>query len=184
MDNVRHSSGILLAFALVLACLAAGPAAAQSRSFLFDIQEQSLSQALQSYGRISGQQIVFTEDLVAGRDSPPLQGEFDADAALERLLCGSGLVAERSPSGVLMIRRESAQPRPATPARKGAAGPSSLRDTGADEDFGRTGVYLYTGHPIGGAVASEPRGGKRHAESFTAHDGHPAQRRAGHRGGC
>lgn len=184
MDNVRRSRGILLAFALALACLAVGPATAQSRSFHFDIQEQSLSQALQRYGRISGQQIVFTEDLVAGRDSPPLKGEFAADAALERLLHGSGLVAERSPSGVLMIRRQPAQARPSVPAREGAGASTSVRPTGPEEDFGRTGVYLYTGHPVRGAVASEPRGGKRHAESLTAHDGHPAHQRAGYCSGC
>lgn len=135
MQNIRRKHGASLAFALVLACLPLGPIAAQARSFHFDIQDQSLSQALQSYGRISGQQIVFTEDLVAGRASPSLKGEFAAQAALEHLLLGSGLVAERSPSGVLMIRRQSAQSRPAAPTQQPSITPPSSRLVDPEEDF-------------------------------------------------
>ena len=77
------------------------------RSFHFDIANQTLSQALRAYGQISGQEIIFTEELVAAAKPTSLRGEFTADAALQRLLEGTGLIAERSPSGALMIYSQS-----------------------------------------------------------------------------
>lgn len=94
---------------IALACLSLGAASAHSespeRSLRFDIASQSLAQALRSYGQISGQEIIFTRDLVDGKFASPLQGEYTAQAALEHLLQGTGLKAERSTSGALMIRR-------------------------------------------------------------------------------
>jgi len=83
-------------------------ALAQPRTFHFDIPGTTLSQALREFGRVSGQEIIFTEDLVAGMTVAALRGDFTADRALERLLKGTGLAAERSGSGALMIRRQSA----------------------------------------------------------------------------
>jgi iron complex outermembrane receptor protein len=77
-----------------------------ARSYRFDIGAETLSQALRNYGQISGQQIIFTEDLVEGKTVPALRGEFTAEEALQRLLKGTGLTAERSPSGALMIRHQ------------------------------------------------------------------------------
>ncbi len=105
MHRIRGQCRTTAAAILAVASLVAGAAVAQMRSFHFDVQDQPLSQALQRFGQVSGQQIVFTEALVAGLASPSLKGEFTAEAALEHLLHGSGLVAERSSSGVFMIRR-------------------------------------------------------------------------------
>jgi len=99
----RTWSGFILAG--VIGTALAAPALAQSRSYHFDISNQTLSQALRSYGQISGQEIIFTEDIVAGLATTSLKGDYTAQAALERLLKGTGLVAERSPSGAIMIRR-------------------------------------------------------------------------------
>ncbi|MEP7244761.1 MAG: TonB-dependent receptor [Gammaproteobacteria bacterium] len=98
---------------LALACLSIGVANVRAepspRSLRFDITSQSLAQALRSYGQISGQEIIFTQDLVDGKTVAALKGDYTAQAALERLLERTGLTAERSTSGVLMIRR-SEQP--------------------------------------------------------------------------
>lgn len=77
----------------------------QARTFSFNIPSEPLSKALRDYGEATGQQIIFTEDLVAGRRAPALQGTFDADEALRRLLEGSDLVMERTPAGAIMIVR-------------------------------------------------------------------------------
>jgi iron complex outermembrane recepter protein len=94
---------------LVVASIASGilvtSTLAQSRSYHFDISNQSLSQALRNYGQISGQEIIFTEDVVAGVNTTSLKGDYTAQAALDILLRGTGLIAERSPAGALMIRR-------------------------------------------------------------------------------
>src|ERR1700676_961759 len=85
-------------------------ARAQAPTFHFDIPGTTLSQALREFGRVSGQEIIFTEDLVTGVPSVPLRGDFTAESALERLLKGTGLVPERSASGAMMIRRQIKAP--------------------------------------------------------------------------
>jgi len=96
------------AFAVVCAVGVIGTAVAQSadRSFHFDIANQSLSQALRSFAHVCGQEVVFTEEMVAGQ-AISLKGEYTAQAALDRLLQGTDLVAERSSSGAIMIRRRT-----------------------------------------------------------------------------
>lgn len=88
----------------VVCSLLAWTAIAQAASFRFDIDTQSLSSALREYARISGQQIIFTEEVVAGKESPPLAGDFTALVALRHLLAGTDLISEISPSGAVMIR--------------------------------------------------------------------------------
>lgn len=87
----------------------------QGRTFSFDIPSEPLTKALRDYGEATGQQIIFTEDLVAGRRAPALQGTFDADEALRRLLEGTDLVMQRTPAGAIMIVR-SDQPAKAAQA--------------------------------------------------------------------
>ncbi len=99
----RWASGFLIVGSVIATLMAPG-VYAQGRSFHFEIANQSLSQALRSFGHISGQEVIFTEDMVAGL-AATLEGDFTAQAALERLLQGTGLVAERSPSGAIMIRK-------------------------------------------------------------------------------
>jgi iron complex outermembrane recepter protein len=95
-----------IAFSLAVTGAAGAHAEDVNSRFAFDFGDQSLSQALRDFGQISGEEIIFTEDLVSGRTAPRVKGSFTAAAALEQLLDGSGLIAERSPSGALMIRRE------------------------------------------------------------------------------
>lgn len=105
----RTSRGVpAAAVAMILAC-ATATAADATREYHFNLSSQTLSQALRAYGQISGQEIIFTEDVVAGLTAAPLQGEFTAQDALSQLLRGTGLIFERSPSGALMIRRFTAR---------------------------------------------------------------------------
>jgi iron complex outermembrane recepter protein len=106
----------LVASALALVLLE--PVYAQARGFSFDIPAETLSQALRDYGQTTEQQIIFTEDLVAGRRSVALRGTFEAEEALQRLLDGSGLRMERTPAGAIMIVRATSV---AAPAQTGAA---------------------------------------------------------------
>src|SRR5579862_5001398 len=101
-QRVRNASGLVAA--CVAGILGTGVAHAQDRSFHFEIANQSLSQALRNFAHVCGQEVVFTEDMVAGQ-AISLKGEYTAQAALERLLQGTDLVAERSSSGAIMIRR-------------------------------------------------------------------------------
>ena len=95
---------LALVFTLALSFPAAG-ADSSRRSFSFDIAPEPLAQALRTYGQVSGQAIIFTDDLVEGIRSPALKGVYTPEAALARLLKGTGLTIEHSPSGAIMIRR-------------------------------------------------------------------------------
>jgi iron complex outermembrane recepter protein len=109
-QRMRNASG--LAAVCAVGVLGTSVAQSQARSYHFDIANESLSQALRNFAHVCGQEVVFTEDIVAGR-ARSLRGDYTVQGALDRLLQGTDLVAERSASGVIMIRRR-------------------LRDTGAD----------------------------------------------------
>ena len=106
--TVKHyrivaSSACSLALLMCMFCVSYARAA--DRTYHFNIPAEALSQALRTFGQTAGEQIIFTEDLVSGLSFSGLQGDFSAEAALQRLLRGTGLVAERTPTGVIMIRR-------------------------------------------------------------------------------
>jgi outer membrane receptor protein involved in Fe transport len=123
------------------AILFATAAAAHQRTFHFEIKQQPLSQALRHYGQICGQDLIFTEDVLNGAGTASLQGDFSAQEALNRLLGGTNLVAVRSPSGAVMIRKltssdtSSLSAMPADVRRVAYAGPESLGlASSADQD--------------------------------------------------
>ncbi len=95
--------------AILCAILWAGPVFAQTQTYSFAIPAESLSTALRDFARISGQQIIFTDDLVSGKTAPALQGNFTSDNALSQLLTGTELTTERAPSGAIMVRSKNAQ---------------------------------------------------------------------------
>lgn len=65
----------------------------------FDIPAQALATALDRYAAISGWPILFQAALVTGRRSSAVQGRFAPEAALRRLLDGTGLKPERAAGG-------------------------------------------------------------------------------------
>jgi len=86
-----------------------GGAFAQSPQpkYSFDLPAQPLSDSLKEYARLSGQQIIFTEDLVWGYVAKPLHATLTAGDALTQLLEGTGLFVEHTATGAVMIRRAS-----------------------------------------------------------------------------
>ena len=125
--KVRARRGSFRVSTVVTAILAATAASAHGRLFHFDIAPEPLSQALRTYAQVCGQDVIFTESVVAGAGSTSLVGDFTATDALSRLLAGTQLVVERSPSGALMIRRRQQATNSAdTPQR------SPMRLAGAD----------------------------------------------------
>ncbi|AEG01275.1 TonB-dependent siderophore receptor [Methylomonas methanica] len=67
------------------------PAYAEDGKYHFDIPAQSLPSALQQFAGQSGAAMLYTEQSVAGKSAPALQGEYTLSEALHRLLNGSGL---------------------------------------------------------------------------------------------
>lgn len=65
----------------------------------FDIPAQALTAALKQYAGLTLQSTMFSSDIVSGKTSSPVQGRYSAEAALSRLLAGTGLVVEKVGSG-------------------------------------------------------------------------------------
>ena len=119
--NARHWLLRTVSIGGICAGLCSGTAVAQQQTYDFDLPRQALSASLREYAHLSGQQIIFTEDLVRGLVAKPLHGRLSADDALDQLLAGTGLFEEHAGPGALMIRRElharaAAAPAPTLPA--------------------------------------------------------------------
>ncbi|MCR6475152.1 TonB C-terminal domain-containing protein [Variovorax sp. ZS18.2.2] len=78
--------------------VAAMPEAAGLR-FDFDIPAQPLAAALQRYASQSGRPALFDSAAVSGRTSGAVRGRHSPEAALHRLLEGTGLTAESARDG-------------------------------------------------------------------------------------
>lgn len=72
-------------------------------AYRFDIPAQPLSQALNQLAVRSDREILFSPALTRGKRSPPLGGVFTAEAALERLLAGSGLAIRLEGRSFLVV---------------------------------------------------------------------------------
>ena len=86
------AAGLASAAPSVLAQGATGNHAAVQR---FDIPAQPLDEALRSYMRQSGVQVVYPATLARGVTSRAVNGSLPANEALQQLLQGSGLAVRR-----------------------------------------------------------------------------------------
>lgn len=82
---------------------AASAQPAQSEHRDYDIAEQPLGDALREYARISGVEVVAAASVLEDRRSAPVRGQFPAEAALSRLLSGTGLTVARV-EGALVLQ--------------------------------------------------------------------------------
>lgn len=106
------------ASAVALATLAC-PAQAEARQgpVRFDIRPQPLGAALRQLGRQAHVQLVFDEGILGQRRAPAISDIMSVDAALARLLKGSGFGVTRTSQGVYVILRvPPAVPAPPRPA--------------------------------------------------------------------
>lgn len=67
------------------------PASAQTQRY--DVPAQDLGTALTVFARISGREVLVASEIVAGKRSAALSGEYEAAVALTRLLADTGLTA-------------------------------------------------------------------------------------------
>lgn len=78
----------------------------------FDIPAQPLAAALNRFASRSGWPVLFHSKMVAGRMSSAVQGRYRPDAALQRLLEGTGLAPEKvagGPADAYVLKEPDAQ---------------------------------------------------------------------------
>lgn len=93
--------------ASILALLVAAPAALAAPAepvISFAIPKGPLEKALTAYASRADIQLLYTPNVVAGLHSDGLIGDYTAKAALARLLAGTGIVAQESRPGVIVLR--------------------------------------------------------------------------------
>lgn len=105
----RRATTLALAICTALLPLARVPAAQAQPSTAaalrqYAIPEQSLADAVRAFGRQADAQVVFRSDLVEGRRSSAVQGQYSRMQALQRLLQGSGVRAQRGLDGTWSLR--------------------------------------------------------------------------------
>jgi iron complex outermembrane receptor protein len=121
LNPLERSSvyGLACVAALVAAPSLAAPASA---AVAFNIKAGSLEQALVAYSTQSGLQLLYTADLVKGLQAPAVDGPLTPTAALSRLLAGTGLVADYTSRGSIVLRRApSPGPRMLDPGGRSAS---------------------------------------------------------------
>jgi len=84
---------------------ASGVQLGQAARRAFDIPPQPLESALLQFGQQSGRQIVANGGILAGLSSPGVQGTMSVEAALQRLLTGTGLTYTGIGGGAISLHR-------------------------------------------------------------------------------
>jgi iron complex outermembrane recepter protein len=114
---MRPSNSLPVGFAAVAlaAWLATmNAASAQDSTRTYRIAEQSLDHALREFALASNLDLLFSPDLVAGKKSASIDGQFTIDEGLRMLLRGSGLEFSVSGSRVVITEAKPVTSRQAT----------------------------------------------------------------------
>ncbi|MGO0632198.1 TonB-dependent receptor [Pseudomonas sp. SAR267] len=102
---------LLASGACSLPALAAEPAQASSPrmgDYRFNIAQQPLVEAINAFSKVTGWQVGFSAELAEGVASPGVQGALPAEAALKRLLQGTGLSLRKISNGNVVLERQTA----------------------------------------------------------------------------
>jgi iron complex outermembrane recepter protein len=83
---------------------AAPPAQARSVTYDLDIPAQSLKDSLQALAFASHHKLLYSSELVDGKRSPALKGQFATEQAVKALLSGTKLSYEVTSDGLVLIR--------------------------------------------------------------------------------
>ncbi|WP_230482050.1 hypothetical protein [Sphingomonas sp. Leaf21] len=89
----------------VMPSLAAAQAAQSARTTQrFDIRAGGLLEALQSWSKTTGRQIVYRMEDVGGKQTSGIRGEYSSMLALQGLLLGTGLKTVTTEDGAVALR--------------------------------------------------------------------------------
>jgi outer membrane receptor protein involved in Fe transport len=113
MQKVGVWSAVLAALCTTLVLgttIAAPPAEARSKTYNLDIPSQSLNDALQNLALASQHKLLYSSELVEGKKSPALKGQFTTEQAVKALLSGTKLTYEVTSDGLVLIRDANAPP--------------------------------------------------------------------------
>ncbi len=99
----------------------------------FDIPRQPLQAALEQYGIRTGQALLYETRILAGRFSSPVVGRYTPDAALHRLIEGTGVRADYVNAHAFVLSLDAAAPRAAARVPAGKARYYGLLQAGIEQ---------------------------------------------------
>jgi outer membrane receptor protein involved in Fe transport len=114
-ESVKNKSYGVAGVLVVLLFLPTSSAAAEDERIGFAIPEQRADRALTAFARQAGLSVLFPFDAVSGITTNELEGDFDIESGVKRLLDGTGLVAEVRDGTRLIVRLDEARDEGAKP---------------------------------------------------------------------
>ncbi|QEI06697.1 TonB-dependent siderophore receptor [Pigmentiphaga aceris] len=126
---------LAIALALAVPATVQAQAAAANASVNLALNAQPLAAALGALSAATGTPIGFSPALVAGKMAPAVSGTLTEDQALSRVLSGSGLIAVREGSGIVII---------AAPANQGVTTMQAVTVSGKAPGSTTEGTGSYT----------------------------------------
>jgi iron complex outermembrane receptor protein len=130
LRRLLRLSSVAFTASLAGAALAAPPAGRADQIAEIRLEAGPLNVSLFTLAKQTGVQIVFTSQMVEGRQAPAVSGRLSADQALERLIAGSDLQIQRAGDRVLVLRPRGGLF--STAAVRGAGDPAALEPTQGD----------------------------------------------------
>lgn len=107
-SHVLMASSLALAISIALpAAVAQSVPAGQVQQLRYDIPAGPLDQSLNLFAARSRLLLVVDPEITRGKQGPALNGNFSSERALELLLSGSGLQAERRADGGIVIQKRA-----------------------------------------------------------------------------
>jgi iron complex outermembrane recepter protein len=126
---------------LLVAGLGLAPAITAAALLRFDIPAQSAADALLAFAKQSGVDVLFSAADLKKVRANEVKGEFEPDAALARLLAGTGFAGQRDAAGKFVIAAAAPDPavetRPAFPRSGFSRAPQMRSKTGEHSPVGR-----------------------------------------------
>ena len=123
----------------------------------FKIESGSLVTALNEYARQSDQEILFSSDIIAGKEAKAVNGVYEPQEALEMILADTGLVYAVDDGDTVLISdptKETATPRTFRVAQVDQESDGSLETTPDPSDDDNPDVIVVTGSNIRGVNES------------------------------
>ena len=145
----RNFLAAVLAASTAPIALHAPVAYAQADQQSYDIAPQRLAGALREYSQVSGRDVIASSSLLEGKRNRKVRGRLSPDAALSRLLSGTGLIPELV-DGTLVLREGNGDV-----AANGSTGGST--DNIASSEIIVTGSRIRGAGPTGSPVVTLDR---------------------------
>ncbi|TQV68024.1 TonB-dependent receptor [Exilibacterium tricleocarpae] len=128
--KTRSSGNPMKIAALALAVSAASSGAwAEGERQYFDIQTDKVGEALKAFAVQSDSEILFAAAVVSNKKTAGLTGEYTEEEALEKILEGTGLEANRTKENVFLVQANPIKKKPLINSNQTSTSPTEIKSS-------------------------------------------------------